>query len=261
MSRQPRLVRNVAEFRRHYPELRAGDAVLGPLPLRPGEEFKLLDLADRGVSLFPPALAQLLARSKAAQSAVLREFMVPGVFVAYGLTDLADHLPEFNDLYPGAVVSKKDRAHLGLGVGRWPSLEALYSLAGLQPLPYPLVVQPFVDSARDFRVVVVGGYSEAYERVNPHSFRKNLFQGGSSRPAAADPSRLDFCRRVMDRGKFAYAVLDLLVSPEGATYLSEINLQGGLTGARLSQAEYRQKVAALTQEFCRSWENSAKNPP
>ncbi len=56
---------------------------------------------------------------------------MPGAFVAYGLTDLADHLPEFNDLYPGAVVSKKDRAHLGLGVGRWPSLEALYSQAGL----------------------------------------------------------------------------------------------------------------------------------
>jgi glutathione synthase/RimK-type ligase-like ATP-grasp enzyme len=261
MNRQPRLVRHVTEFRQHYAELRAGDAVVGPLPLHHGEGFKWLDLADRGVALFPPALAQLLNGSKAAQAEILGEFLVPGTFVAYRLADLTDHLAAFHELYPGAVVSKRDRAHLGLGVGLWPSLEVLYSLAGLQSIAYPLVVQPLVPGARDFRVVVLGDYAEAYERVNPHGFRKNLFQGGSSRPAAAEPSRLDFCRRVMARGKFPYAILDLLVGPAGETYLSEINLQAGLTGARLSQAEYRHKVAALAQEFCRAWENSAKNPP
>ena len=261
MNRQPRLVRTTTEFRRHYHELRAGDAVLGPLALRPGEDFKLLDLADRGVALFPPALAQLLARSKVAQAEVLGEFMVPGVFVAYGLPDLADRLPQYHRQYPGAVVSKRDRAHLGLGVGCWPSLEALYSLAGLQPLVYPLVVQPFIEAARDFRLVVVADHLEAYERVNPHGFRKNLFQGGSSRPVELEASQLLFCRRVLERGKFPYAILDLLVSPEGGTYLSEINLKGGLTGARLSQAEWRRKVAALAEEFCRPWETSAKNPP
>jgi len=259
MNREPRLIRRITELRYHYSELRTGDAVLGPLPLRSGEDFKLLDLAERGVSLFPSALAQVLARSKVAQAEVLGQFMVPGTFAAYRLADLADHLPRCHDL--GAVVSKRDRAHLGLGVGLWPSLEALYSLAGLHSLSYPLVVQPFVEGGRDFRVVVVADYAEAYERVNPHGFRKNLFQGGSSRPVAADPARLDFCRQVMARGKFPYAILDLLVSPEGRTYLSEINLQGGLTGARLSQAEFRRKVAALAEEFCRSWENSAKNPP
>lgn len=261
MNRPPRLVRHITEFRKHYYELRAGDAVLGTMALHPGEAFKLLDLADRGVAMFPPALAQLLNGSKVAQAEILGEFMVPGTFVAYRLADLTDRLPEFHELFAGEVVSKRDRAHLGLGVGRWPSLEALYSLAGLQPMAYPLVVQPLVAAARDFRVVVVGDYAEAYERVNPHSFRKNLFQGGSSRAAAADPSRMHFCRQVMARGKFPYALLDLLVSPAGATYLSEINLQGGLTGARLNQAEWRRQIAALTQEFCRAWENSAKNPP
>ena len=159
------------------------------------------------------------------------------------------------------MISKRERAHLGLGVSRWPSLEALYSLAGLQPLSYPLVVQPFIEAARDFRVVVVADYAEAYERVNPHGFRKNLFQGGSSRAAELDPAQLLFCREVMARGKFPYAILDLLVSPDGKTYLSEINLKGGLTGARLSQAEFRRRVAALAEEFCRPWENSPKNPP
>jgi ribosomal protein S6--L-glutamate ligase len=261
MKPEPRLIRHITELRHHYQELAAGDAVLGPLALRPGEDFKLLDLADRGVALFPPALAQLLARSKAAQAEVLQEFMVPGTFVAYGLADLADRLAPFQEHYPGAVVSKRDRAHLGLGVGCWPSLEALYSLGSLQPLPYPLVVQPLVEEARDFRVVIVADYAEAYERLNPHGFRKNLFQGGASRPAALAPEHLDFCRRVLARGKFPYAILDLLVSPAGGTYLSEINLKGGLSGARLSQEDWRRRVAALVEDFCRAWENSWKTPP
>jgi ribosomal protein S6--L-glutamate ligase len=250
------LVRTVTDFRRHWRGLQPGDAVLGPLALRPGEEIKLLDLADRGVSLFPPALAQWLARSKVAQTEVLGEFMVPGAFVAYDLPDLAAHLPEYYSQARGPVVTKRDRAHLGLGVSRWPSLEDLYSLGGLQPLPFPLVVQPFVAGAADLRVVAVGDYREAYERVNPHGFRKNLFQGGASRPVALTPELLDFCRRVMGRGKFPYGILDLLLSPEGRPFLSEISLKGGLTGARLSQAAFRQQVATLEEDFCRRWASS-----
>ena len=256
MPRDRLLVRTIADFRRHWQALAPGDAVLGPLALRPGEEIKLLDLADRGVSFFPPALAQWLARSKVAQTEVLGEFMVPGAFVAYSLPDLATHLPEYHSQAQGPVVTKRDRAHLGLGVSLWPSLEDLYSLGGLQPLPFPLVVQPFLASAADLRIVVVGDYAEAYERVNPYGFRKNLFQGGSSRPAALTPELLTFCRRVMARGKFPYGILDLLLSPEGRPFLSEISLKGGLTGARLSQAAFRQQVAAMEEDFRRRWESS-----
>ena len=256
MPGTPLLLRSMAEFRRHWRELQSGDAVLGFLALHPGEEFKLLDLTERGVSFFPPALAQLLARSKVAQAEVLGEFMVPGAFVVYGMPDLATRLPEYHSRGWSQVVTKRDKAHLGLGVSLWPSLEDLYSLAGLHPLPFPLVVQPFIEGARDFRVVMVADYTEAYERVNPHGFRKNLFQGGSSRPAALTPELDDFCRRVMARGKFPYAILDLLVSPAGEPFLSEINLKGGLRGARLSQAAFREGVAALEEDFRRTWENS-----
>ena len=250
------LIRTITDFRSHYQRLRGGDAVLGVLALRPGEEIKLLDLADRGVAFFPAALAQLLARSKVAQAEVLGEFMVDGAFVAYGLPDLAARLPEYQARNLGPVVAKRDRAHLGLGVSLWPSLEALYSLAGLQGLTYPLVVQPLLAGARDLRAVFLGNYVEAYERVNPHSFRKNLFQGGSSQPAALTPEQTAFCRGAMARGKFPYAILDLLVSPQGATYLSEISFKGGLTGARLTQVEFRQRVTALEEEFVEQWENS-----
>jgi ribosomal protein S6--L-glutamate ligase len=260
MSRELRLIRSISEVRRNYRQLAAGDVIIGVLALRPGEEIKVLDLAERGVVFFPPVLAQLLGRSKVAQAEVLGQYMVPGNFVAYALADLAGKLPEFQAR--GAVVAKRDRAHLGLGVSLWPSLETLYSLAGLQGLTYPLVVQPFVDGARDLRVVALGDYLEAYERVNPHSFRKNLFQGGSSRPAALTPEQRNFCREVMARGKFPYAILDLLLDPQGdRPHLSEISFKGGLTGARLSQPEFRQRVAALEEDFIHQWETSSKTRP
>jgi len=257
MSRQRLLIRSITDFRRHYRRLRSGDVVVGVLALRLGEEIKILDLADRGVIFFPPVLPQLLSRSKAAQAEVLAEYMLPGSFVAYGLADLAGHLPEFQT----PVVAKRNRAHLGLGVSLWPSLETLYSLAGLQGLDYPLVVQPFLADARDLRVVVVADYVEAYERRNPHSFRQNLYQGGSSQPAALTPEQQDFCRQVMARGRFPYAILDLLLSPAGRPYLSEISFKGGLTGARLSQAEFRQRLAALEEDFIEQWETSSKTRP
>ena len=260
MSRQPRLIRSISDFRRHYRQLDSGNVIIGVLALRPGEEIKVLDLAERGVAFFPPVLAQLLGRSKVAQAEVLGEYMVPGTFVAYCLADLAAQLPEFQARE--AVVAKRDRAHLGLGVSLWPSLETLYSLAGLQGLTYPLVVQPLVPDARDLRVVALAGYVEAYERVNPHSFRKNLFQGGASQPAALTPSQQHFCGQVMTRGRFPYAILDLLLDPrDGSAYLSEISFKGGLTGASLSQAEFHRRVAALEEDFIRQWETSSKTRP
>jgi ribosomal protein S6--L-glutamate ligase len=238
--------------------LQAGDLVLGLLPLKSGEGIKLTDLLDRGVRVFPPVLAQLLNRSKAAQAEVLGPFMVPGTFVAYNRADLAARLSD--PAVQGQVVCKADKAHLGLGVSLWPALEALVSLAGLHDLSYPLVVQPFVDHARDVRAVVVGDYAEAYERVNPHSFRKNLFQGGSSRPVSLETEHLDFCRRVMARGKFPYAVLDLLFSPREVIFLSEISLKGGLKGSQLGQEEFRARARQLEEEFGRTWAGSLKTP-
>jgi len=259
MPRPPLLIRSLTELRRRYPDLAAGDLVLGPLAVRPGEEIKLIDLGDRGVIFFPPLLAHLVVRGKSAQAQVLEEFMLPGTFVAHGLPDLAAHLGD--PRLAGSVVAKRDRAHLGLGVSRWPSLEDLHSLGSLSPLPYPLVVQPFLEEARDLRAVVLGDYQEAYERVNPQGFRKNIFQGGAFRPAVLAPDLSDFCRRVMARGKFPYAVLDVLVSPAGEFYLSEINFHAGLKGSQLGQGEFRRRVEALLEDFQRTWEGSSTTRP
>jgi ribosomal protein S6--L-glutamate ligase len=258
MPQTPLTVRSLTELRRHYPRLASGDLILGPLAVKPGEEIKLVDLKDRGVIFFPPLLAQLLVLAKTAQAHVLGEFMLPGTFVAYGLSDLAARLGDHR--FTGAVVTKRDRAHLGLGVSLWPDLEALHSLGCLSPLPFPLVVQPFLDQARDLRVVVVGDYAEAYERINLRGFRKNLFLGGDFRPVPLESELLSFCRRVMGRGKFPYAVLDVLVSSAEEYFLSEINFHAGLKGSQIGQTEYRRRVQAMLEEFRRSWESSGMTP-
>jgi glutathione synthase/RimK-type ligase-like ATP-grasp enzyme len=259
MTRAPLIIRSLTELRRRSPELAAHDLVLGPLAVKPGEETILIDLRERDVVFFPPLLAQLVARTKTAQAQVLGDYMLPGTFVVHSLPDLAARLGDAR--LSGPVVSKRDRAHLGLGVGFWPSLEALYSLAGLTPLPFPLVVQPFLAEARDLRVVVVGEYTEAYERFNTQGFRKNLFQGGANRPVPPSPELLSCCRRVMARGKFPYAVLDLLISPQEEAFLSEINFHAGLKGSSLGQAEFRRRVQSLLEEFQHQWEKSLTTPP
>ena len=168
-----------------------------------------------GSSLFPPALAQLLGRSKVAQAEVLGEFMVPGTFVAYGWPIWPTTSPNFR--HRAAVVSQAGPGPPGSGG------EPLAFPGGpLQPgrAPAP-VLSPggaaLVDGARDLRVVVVADYAEAYERVNPHSFRKNLFQGGSSRPAALTPAQLLFLPPGHGPGKISLRHPGpLLVSPAGA---------------------------------------------
>ncbi|MFZ2088722.1 MAG: hypothetical protein WAU47_09120, partial [Desulfobaccales bacterium] len=197
----------------------------------------------------------MTARTKTAQAQVLGDYMIPGTFVAHSPADLAAKLGE--PRLAGPVVSKRDRAHLGLGVSFWPSLEVLYSLAALQPLPFPLVVQPFLEGARDFRVLVVGDYTEAYERLNPEGFRKNLFQGGAFRALEVNPELLSFCRGAMARARFPYAVLDVLMGPEEKPYLSEINFHAGLKGSRLGQEEFRRRVQAHLGEYQRRWEGSS----
>lgn len=254
----PRIIRSLTDFRRRYPHFTAGDLVLGYLPLRPGEEIKVIDLLIRGVRFFPPYLAQALSRSKAAQAEVLREFMVPGTQVVYSAPELAGLSAHFSPETP--LVCKRARAHLGLGVSRWPSLEALLSVAGVRDLEYPVVIQPFVVGARDFRAVLVGEYAELYERVNPHDFRQNLYQGGEARAVPSPAAWQDFCRRVMERGGFPYAILDLLLAPEGDLYLSEINLTAGLKASRLGQAEFRRRVALLEDEEAKRWADSWKTP-
>jgi ribosomal protein S6--L-glutamate ligase len=53
----------------------------------------------------------------------------------------------------------------------------------------------------------------------------------------------------MEQGKFPYAHMDLLITDDGEYYLSEIALNGGIKGARISRKELDQKKQNLLENL------------
>jgi ribosomal protein S6--L-glutamate ligase len=248
-SKNTRLITDNDRLRRLYAELGAGDVFLGRLRLRESEENLVADLLSRGVILFPSGLSQLLGRSKVMQATVFAEEMLPGTRAIHDLHELLVLLPEYQRRGVTRVVTKKDRANAGLGINLWSSLEEVFNQASLGGMQFPFAVQPFAENCRDIRVLILGDYLEAYWRDNPHNFRNNLHFGGSSTPAQLDETQLALCRRVMNRGSFPYAHLDLLITDDRQTFLAEINLRGGIRGAAISTGDYRQRLTAIHAKF------------
>ena len=228
-----------------YDDLQAGDVVLGRIRLGIGQEHLLLDLVSRGVYLIPSASSQLCSRSKVYQAALLSHFMVEGTLPVYSMQNMLEAVTGYGRAGVATVVCKLDRANGGLGILRFSSIEDVYAQAVLNALAFPFVIQPFVDDCSDVRVVILGDTVEAYRRYNPDNFRHNLHCGGASLPWDLTGEQLDFCYQVMARAGFSYGHVDLLVLQDGTPYLSEINLRGGLRGARTSQQDYLKKVAEI----------------
>ncbi len=235
-------------FSEKYHSLSRGDVVVGLLNLKKNEECKFLHLVEKGVTVFPSALAQSVSRSKAMQMYVLGEFMVEQTFVARGKEDLISQIANYNARSVARVVTKQDRLNCGLGVNIWGSLEEVYNQASLGIMEFPFVVQPFVPGVRDVRVIIIGDYVEAYERINPHNFRNNIYFGGESHPHTLTGSELAFCRKVMRRSSFPYAHLDLMLVDK-KIYLAEINLRGGLKGSRIKPEQYAPLIQKIHGDF------------
>ena len=81
------------------------------------------------------------------------------------------------------------------------------------------------------------------------NFRSNIATGGSSRSFALGADGKNICHEVMTRGKFPYAHIDLLVMDSGENYLSEITLNGGTGGAKLSRRELDQKKQEVIENL------------
>ena len=240
-----RIVESNQELFGCYDDLKAGDIILGRIRLAGDQENLLLDLVSRGVLLFPSASAQLCSRSKVYQAALLRRFMVEGTLPVYCMQDMLEAVTSYGRTGVDAVVCKLDRANAGLGILRFSSIEEVYSQVVLGSLAFPFVVQSFVEGCSDVRVVILDETVEAYRRHNPYNFRHNLHCGGTSLPWELTSEQLHFCHQVMKRADFPHAHVDLLLLPDGTHRLSEINLRGGLRGARMTQQDYLQMVAKI----------------
>jgi len=175
--------------------------------------------------------------------------MVPHTYAVRDRHDMINIINLYGREGISSVVTKQNRHNCGLGIHLWDSIESVYNQACFGGLVYPFVVQPFVPDVTDVRVIILGDYTEAYWRKNSDTFRNNIFFGGKSGPFELSKEQWEFCRQVMKRGKFPYAHLDLMISRNGNTYLAEINLRGGLKGARITTAEYKRRVNEIERSF------------
>jgi glutathione synthase/RimK-type ligase-like ATP-grasp enzyme len=245
------IVKSNRELKSRYHELSGGDVFIGNLSLKHLKQMLFIDMLEQGIRCLPSALSQILNSSKVAQAFILRDWMLPFTFVILRRTDLLEAVNAFNAQQFGPAVTKQDSMHCGHGIRRWESIETLYSFMALSESAYPFVVQPFQEKFTDLRVILVGDYAEAYTRYNPYNFRVNLTLGGSGSPYQLNREQEAFCRGAMQRGKFPFAHLDLMILENGKCYLSEIALNGGIKGARINRHELDRKKQALLEKMAK----------
>lgn len=245
MNDPPTIVRDNQTLFSSYHKLKKNDIICGRIRLKPGEEHLLVDLLDRGIQLLPSATSQLASRSKVFQAQLLSDFMLPGTLPIYDTHGLLSSCSLYKKLNYTKVILKRDRKNAGLGVHVFNNIEDLYNLASGVAFDFPFVIQPYEGKHRDIRVIILGNYIEAYERSNPYNFRKNLHCGGESTPCEISKEELRLCKEVMERGRFPYCHIDLMLLSTGKYYLTEINLRGGLRGAKISGKEYLTKLDEL----------------
>ena len=248
------IIRTNRELKERYDTLKAGDCFIGLLTFKHLKHRAFVDLLERGIRFFPSALSQTLGRSKVAQALALRPWMLPHTLIIARRADLMQAINTYNQQGIGAVVTKEDHLQCGFGVHRWDNTEAVYNQASYNAIEYPFVLQPFVKNYTDIRVIVAGDYFEAYTRENPNNFRMNLTAGGTSRPYSITDDHLAVCHAAMERGKFPYAHIDLLINEEGDCFLSEVALNGGMKGSRISREELDRIKKDILEEMASSWE-------
>ena len=245
------IVKSNRELKALYHELSAGDVFIGNLSMKFLKHPMLIDMLERGICCLPSPLSQILNSSKATQAFVLKEWMLPLTVAIRRRSDLIEAVNTFNKHNIGPVVTKQDGMHCGHGIRRWDTIETLYSFIALSESSYPFVLQPFREKFTDVRVIIVRDYVEAYTRYNPYNFRVNLTSGGTASPIEVDAKMEAFCRSVMQRGKFPFAHLDLMLTEIGECYLSEIALNGGVKGARISREALDQKKMVLLEKMAK----------
>lgn len=243
------IITRFSQLIQEYHRLAAGDVFVGQIPSFCLKSALLADLSDRGIRLVPSATAQLLNASKVAQAFLLNPWTVPHTMAITRRRELLDAITAYDEMGISTAVTKADSLHCGHGVCKWDNLETLYSCLAFDDKAFPFVIQPHMTDFTDIRVVIVGDYTEAYCRRNPHNFRRNLAVGGNSASYDLTSSQEEFCRKLMDRAGMPYAHLDLMLIDDGAMYCLEIRMNGGIQGARIERHVLEQMKQARLLEL------------
>ncbi len=246
------IIKGNRELKDHYHKLCSGDIFIGIISSKHMKLSMLIDLLERNINCLPSPLSQTLNSSKAAQALILRDWMLPHTCVIRRRLDLIETINTYNKNSIGPVVTKENHLHCGHGVRRWDTIETLYSFMAMSESSYPFIVQPFMENFTDIRVIIVEDYIEAYSRYNPNNFRMNIAAGGSSHPYELKKEQKEFCHAAMERSRFPFAHIDLMITENGSHYLSEIALNGGIKGASINREELDKKKQDLLERLAES---------
>jgi ribosomal protein S6--L-glutamate ligase len=233
----------------NYDNIGCGDVFNGIIGSDRMKQFLMIDLLERDVLCVPSPLSQIISGSKVVQAFFLNKWMITHTRTILRRRNLIDAVSWYNRHKIELVVTKEDHMHCGFGVRKWDSIETLYSFMSMADSSYPFILQPLIENFTDIRVIIAGDYIESYTRYNPDNFRMNLAAGGSSSPFVLDEDKKNFCKDVMQRGKFPFAHIDIMVTTDNKCYLSEIALNGGLKGATISKEELDGKKQAIIEKI------------
>jgi len=250
------IVRGNRKLKELYHKLGPGDIFIGSLVSKYLKQSMLVYLLERGVHCFPSPLSQVINSSKTMQTLVFKDRMLPHTKVITRRVELIDSINLYDQAGISHVVTKEDHMHCGYGVRKWESVESLYNHTALLESPYPFVLQPFLKDFTDVRAIIAGDYIEAYARHNPHNFRMNISSGGTSSSYVLDKDKEEFCRSIMNRGKFPFAHIDLHILKSGECFLSEIALNGGIKGAAISRKELDEKKQDVLERLAEAGHSS-----
>lgn len=243
------IIRGLQELKTVFDQLGPKDIYIGSVATKHLELPMMIDLLERGVTCLPFCLSQTLSRSKITQAHILKAWMAPLTCVITRRIELLNAISLYTKNGIGKVVTKEDQKHCGHGVRLWDSIENIYSILGLDENSYPFVLQPLLTNFTDVRAIIAGDYIEAYTRENPYNFRCNLAAGGKSTPWTLTREQIHFARKVMERGRFPYAHIDLMIFENSIIYLSEIALSGGLKGAMIDHKELELKKQQVLEQI------------
>ena len=219
-------------------KVQEGDIYLGAAAQKALPPAVVAYLLQKNVRIMPNLLAQQLSESKCAQAILLNEFMIPLTTPVFRRHDILRAMIHFQSGGISEVVTKNENMHCGHGVRRWRSLDDAYNQLGFENPFSPVVVQPFVKTFVDARLIFVGDeLISAYVRESAGGFRKNLALGGNRQPFRPEEDLVAFCQAVMAKGNFPFAHIDVMILPNGAMYLQEIALYGGVKGATITTPE------------------------
>ena len=189
------------------------------------------EIESRGTEIFPSLLSQSLSMSKVHQALHYVDYMVPDTQVLFRRFHTQKVLRNYVEKNILHALVKEDRASMGMGVHPCWSLNELAWIIIHMKRP-PIVVQPILESFREFRLVILGDIVVAKEKINSDEiFWNNRIFGGVTKFITPSKQIVEFAKEMMLIGKFPWAYIDLLITNDNI-FLSEISLSGSNAGMK-----------------------------